>query len=111
MCKAGGHHSLQKGTWYLRAGNSLEEKRSPLQTTWDATISLHDDIVDILEYKAFFIAVLVFPDMEPDQAIAAKAKRTKVHVIWGVDGLVDKLSEIAAVTEVYKPPGAEDTGR
>ena len=74
-------------------------------------MSLHDDIVDILEYEAFFIAVLVFPDMEPDQAIAAKARRTRVHVIWGVDGLVDRLKEIAAVTEVYNPPDAGDVGQ
>ena len=107
----GGHYSLQNGKWYLRTGNGSEKKDSPLQKTWDATMSLHDDIVGILKYEAFFIAVLVFPDMEFDQAIAAKARRTKVHVIWGVDGLVDRLKEIADVTEVYNPPDAEDIGQ
>ena len=107
----GGHYSLRNGKWYLRTGNGSEKKDSPLQKTWDATMSLHDDIVEILEYEAFFIAVLVFPDMEFDHAIAAKARRTKVHVIWGVDGLVDKLKEIADVTEVYNPPDAEDIGQ
>ncbi len=107
----GGHYSLQNGKWYLRTGNGSEKKDSPLRKTWDATMSLHDNIVDTLKYEVFFIAVLVFPDMEPDQAIAAKARRTKVHVIWGVDGLVDRLTEIAAVTEVYNPPYAEDIGR
>ena len=107
----GGHYSLQNGKWYLRTGNGSEKKDSPLQKTWDATMSLHDDVVEILEYEAFFIAVLVFPDMEFDQAIAAKARRTNVHVIWGVDGLVDRLKEIATVTEVYNPPDAEDIGQ
>ena len=82
-----------------------------MRKTFDATMSLHDEISDILGYEAFFIAVLVFPGMEPDQAIAANAERSNVHVIWGVDGLVDRLREIADVTGVYYPPGEEDIAR
>ena len=37
--------------------------------------------------------------------------RNNVHVIWGVDGLVDKLQEIAAETEVFNPPDEEDIAR
>ena len=75
-----------------------------MQRAWDATMSLHDELVDVLEREAFSIAVLVFPDMEPDQDITAKAERSsKVHVLWGTDGLVERLEQIAAAREVYKP--------
>ena len=37
----GGHYSLQRGKWYLRTGSGSEEKDSPLQKTWDATMSIH----------------------------------------------------------------------
>ena len=107
----GGQYQLQNGQWYLRTANGLEMKESPLRKTFDATMSLHDEISDTLGYEAFFIAVLVFPDMEPDQAIAAIAERSNVHVIWGVDGLVDRLREIADVTGVYYPPNEEDIAR
>ena len=71
-------------------------------------MALHDFVVEALEQETPFIAVLVFPDMEPDQAIMTNARRNNIHVIWGVEGLVDKLQEIAAETEVCDPPGEED---
>ena len=69
---------------------------------------LHDELVDIVDHEAFFIAVLVFPDMEPDQDIIDRAERSNVHVLWGTDGLVERLQHIAAAREVYNPPDAED---
>ena len=35
------------------------------------------------------IAVLLFPNMEPDPAIAAWARRSNVQVLWGTDSLMD----------------------
>ena len=107
----GGQYLLHRGIWYLMTANGPARKDSPVRKTWDATMSLHDEVVDTLGHEAFFIAVLVFPDMEPDQAIADNAMRNNVHVIWGVDGLVDKLREIAAETEVFNPPNEEDIAR
>ena len=105
----GGHYSLRGGKWYLETGGGPQEKDSPLRKTWSATMSLHDELVGVLDHQAFFIAVLVFPDMEPDQDIIAKAKRSsKVHVLWGVDGLMDRLTQIAAAREVFNPPDEED---
>ena len=105
----GGHYFLEKGKWYLKTGDGPQEKDSPLRKTWSATMSLHDELVGVLDHQAFFIAVLVFPDMEPDQAIIAKANRNgKVHVLWGTDGLMDCLTQIAAAREVYNPPDEGD---
>ena len=67
----GGQYRLLNGNWYLMASDGSTKKDCPVRKTWDATMSLHDDIVKILGRGTFFIAVLVFPDMEPDQAIAA----------------------------------------
>ncbi len=105
----GGQYFLKKGEWYLKTENGPQKKECPLRKAWDATMSLHDELVGILEREAFSIAVLVFPDMEPDQDIIAKAKRSsKVHVLWGADGLMDRLKQIAAAREVFNPPGEED---
>lgn len=108
----GGHYSLNGGTWFLETGDGPHEKESPLRKTWDAAMSLRDEVVHFLNYKTFFIAVLVFPDMEPDQAIIAKAKHSsKVHVLWGVDSLVGRLERIAASRDVYNPPDEDDIQR
>ena len=84
----GGHYFLEKGKWYLKTGNGPQRKKCPLTKAWNATMSLHDELVDVLDHEAFFIAVLIFPDMEPDQAIIDRAERSSnVHVLWGTDGL------------------------
>ena len=104
----GGQYFLEKGQWYLKTDNGPQKKACPLRKTWNATMSLHDELVGILDHEAFFIAVLVFPDMEPDQDIIDRAERSNVHVLWGTDGLVDRLQHIAAAREVYNPPDEED---
>ena len=104
----GGHYFLEKGQWYLKTDNGPQKKNCPLRKTWTATMCLHDELVDIVVHEAFFIAVLVFPDMEPDQDIIDRAERSNVHVLWGTDGLMDRLEQIAVAREVYNPPDAED---
>ena len=104
----GGRYSLKEGKWRLETGHGPRKKVCPVRKAWTATMALHDFVVEALEQEAPFIAVLVFPDMEPDQDMAANAKWNNVHVIWGVEGLVDKLQDIAAETEVCTPPGEED---
>ena len=107
----GGRYSLKNGKWRLETGHRPRKKVCPVRKTWVATMSLHDFIVEAVGHEAPFIAVLVFPDMEPSQAMAPNARRNNVHVIWGVEGLVDKLQEIAAETEVCTPPDNEDIAR
>ena len=102
----GGQYFLEKGKWYLKTDNGPQKKECPLRKAWDATMSLHDELVGILEREAFSIAVLVFPDMEPDQDIIDRAERSNVHVLWGTDGLMDRLEQIAAARGVYNPPDA-----
>ena len=104
----GGQYFLEKGKWYLKTDNGPQKKECPLRKAWDATMSLHDELVDVLEREAFSIAVLVFPDMEPDQDIIDRAERSNVHVLWGTDGLMDRLEQIAAARGVYNPPDEED---
>ena len=42
------------------------------------------DVVHILKDSCFVvIAAFLFPDVEPDPVIIAKARRSNVHVLWG----------------------------
>ena len=107
----GGRYSLRRGKWLLETSDGPQEKDCPLTKAWDATMALHDELVQIIGYETFFIAVVVFPDMEPDRAIASSAKHSNVYVLWGVDGLVDRLQRIAAARKVYNPPDPDDIER
>ena len=74
-------------------------------------MSLREDIIDVLGGTCcFVIAALLFPDMEPDPAIVAEAKRSNVHVLWGTDNLMNRLAEFAA-RKAYYPPNADDIRR
>ena len=108
----GGPRSLRNGKWYLATQDGLKETRSPSRKAWSAAMSLREEIVWTLkDDNAFIIAILYFPDMEPDPAIAAMAEREHTHDIWGTDNLFERLREIAAATPVYYPPNAEDIRR
>ena len=109
----GGQISLENGKWRLETQDGHEEKPSPLCVTWDAAMSLREDIVDVLgDTCCFVIAVLLFPDLEPDPAIVAEARHSNAHLPWGTDNLMDRLAEIAAskdfrasTSEPYAPGG------
>ena len=107
----GGLYSLEGGKWHLTTERGREKKPSPLRRTWDATMSLRDEVSERLAEESYFIAVLLFPDMEPDAAIAEMARRSHVQVLWGTDNLVSRLVEIADRAGVYYPPGAGDIRR
>ena len=107
----GGHYFLENGGWFLITANGRERADSPFSKVWDATMSLRQNVVVILGKGQFFIAVVVFPDMEPDGAIADMARRSKANVVWGVDNIIDRLVDIAADVRVHHPPGLEDIRR
>ena len=105
----GGQRSLRNGKWYLATRTGRQETESPSRQAWRAAMSLREEIVEALrDDTAFIISVLLFPDMEPDPAIAAMAAREHAHVVWGADNIFERLEEIAARTPVYFPPDAGD---
>ena len=95
----GGHYQLIGGEWHLKTRNGVQAVgTSPLDETWLAALDLHDEIAERgrVGYNPFVTPVLVFPDMEPDQAIMRLAARKGVYVVWGVTTLVSDLAEIAS---------------
>ena len=71
-------------------------------------MSLHKEVTEKLGGGAFFTPTLLFPDLAPDPAIAARAERSHVHLIWGLEQLPERLEAIAAAAGVLYPPTAAD---
>ena len=89
----GVRQSPERGKEHLEALDDPGEKHSPLCQTWDAAMAFREAVVDTLgDTCCFVIAVLLFPDMEPDPAIVAEAKRSSVKVPWGTDNPMNRLA-------------------
>ena len=107
----GGWYVLIRGVWYLknrRTGRLERLSGSPLEQVSDATMSLHQEVTEKLGGSAFFTPTLLFPDLAWDPAIAARAERSHVHLIWGLELLEERLAAIAAAAGVRYPPTAAE---
>ena len=110
----GGHYCFFEGEWYRRRGRKGPYVRvgvCPLAVTADATMSLLNEVSDFLKRPNYFVPVLLFPDMDPDPAIVARARRSNVHLVWRSDRLLPRLIEIAREAHVRRPPDAADIRR
>ena len=71
---------------------------------WDAAMPFRADVVYILrDFCCVIIAAFLFPDVEPDPAIVAEARRFNVHLPCGSDKLMDRFKEIASGEETRTP--------
>ena len=107
----GGHYLLKEGAWYRKRGRRGDYAKvigCPLAVTSDATMSLLNEVAEGLGNSNFFIPILIFPDMEPDEAISKRSERSNVHLVWGTDLLLDRLAGIARAAGVRRPPDARD---
>ena len=99
----GGRYLLIDGEWYLKTRDGVKLIEScPLDETKLAALDWHDDIKELAEtrYNPFVVPVLIFPDMEPDEAIERLARRKGVYVIWGTGHLMTDLERIVGSRRV-----------
>ena len=107
----GGWYVLIRGVWYLknrRTGRLEPLSGSPLEQVSDATMSLYQEVTEKLGGPNYFTPTLLFPDLAWDPAIAARAERSHVHLIWGLERLAERLAAIAAAAGVLYPPTAAE---
>ena len=107
----GGWYVLIRGMWYLknrRTGQLERLSNCPLEQVSDATMSLYQEVTEKVGGPNYFTPTLLFPDLAPDPDIAARAERSKVHLIWGLERLAERLAAIAAAAGVLYPPTAAE---
>ena len=110
----GGYYNLSEGEWYRRKGRKgsyVRVNACPLAVTSDATMSLLNEVSETLAKPNYFVPVLLFPDMDPNAAISARAQRSNVHLVWRLDPLLPRLIEIARESSVHHPPDVADIRR
>ena len=105
----GGQHRIVGTEWQLRTPTGWEKESNPLTQVWDAAMEVRDALGEHTARKPFLVPVLVFPDMEEDETVGDRAVRARVHVIFGVGGLAEKLLEVGAELVMPDATFEEDT--
>ena len=85
-------------------GTGTAGRRLPLTQTFDSAIALRDAVKIRLGRSVHIIAVILFPDMQPDRDIEAWARARGVRVLWGCRNLVERLLRLAEEEGVHDPP-------
>ena len=58
--------SSHRGQWQRITDDGPVTIPCPMKVTWDAALQIREAVKRHLGRKVFVVAVLVFPDMEPD---------------------------------------------
>ena len=102
----GGEIRLERGEWSLVTDQGRRKVKSLTAETWDAAMAIHDAIHEKLGRKEFVLPVICFPDMEYDEHLKERCAAKKIHVVFGVEDLVQQLQDLAEAAEVYQTPTA-----
>ena len=102
----GGQHVITRGQWQRITDDGPVNIPCPMKITWDAALQIREAVKRLLGRKVFVIAVLIFPDMEPNPDIELRAENDRVKVLFGTDNLVERLVDLVADEEIFNPPTA-----
>ena len=102
----GGQHQMVRGQWQRITDDGPVAIADPIALTWDAAMQIREVAQEQLHKKVFVIPFLVFPDMERDAAIEARAADSKVKTIFGTNALVERVIGGLYDEEIYRPPSA-----
>ena len=104
----GGHYSVRGTSWFLSTPSGQLEVDCPALQAWDGSMALRDRIARKQGRGPFVVAVLVFPDMEPDPTLQRALADSAVHAVFGVDDLTGQL---AGLTKIEQRPTTADIQR
>ena len=102
-----GRHVLLKDAWHLETGASLQRIPSPLAQAWDEVLLTSRAIHRKLRRRVMIAPAVAFPDTAPDARIQRVAQRSRVVVMWDLDGLTRLLVDAAASDPQRNPPTRE----
>ena len=100
----GGSYRVERGVWYLKLPDGGEiQVGSILKQAWDGTLAMHNWLQKRIPdgRSPFMVPVVIFPDMEADEAIEAWAIQAGVRVLWGSANLVERLVDMAKTCRFF----------
>ena len=85
MCRVDGKN------WSVIDSGGSTRMENPLERAWRASQGVRRAISERVDFNAYVIPVVVFANMKPSDDIMAALGKSQVKVLWGIDGLVNRL--------------------
>ena len=87
-----GNYSVEDGRWYHRSDDGdATAVEDPMERVWQTAMAVKEELTRDYDFGCYILAVAVFPDMEPDEALMAARGRRAVKMLWGIDDLVERI--------------------
>ena len=102
----GGAYWIENGTLFRQGPNGPEQVTNPLPRAMDGALSIRNAIAPQLDSRCFVIPVLLFTDTEEDPELQRWAQDAPTNVMFGVDDLIQRLTQLQDVQTVRQRPSA-----
>ena len=98
-----GRHSLQSGQWRVDTGSGPRTTPSPLEEARGEALSIRDTLQERVNRPITVAPALAFFDTDPDRRIERLARRSRIPLLWDLEGCTGKLADAAAGDRLRQP--------
>ena len=98
-----GRHSLQDGQWYVDTGSGPRITPSPLEQARVEALLVRETLQERLNRPLPVAPALALFDTDPDRRIERLARRSRVPLLWDLEGYTGKLADAAAGGRLRSP--------
>ena len=96
-------HSLQGGQWYIDTGSGPRTTSSPLEQARIEAQSVRETLQQRLKRPITVAPALALFDTDPDRRIERLARRSRIPLLWDLEGCTGQLADAAAGGRLRQP--------
>ena len=98
-----GHYSLKGGQWHVDTGSGPRITPSPLEQARIEARSIRETLQKRLNRPVPVAPALALFDTDPDRRIGRLARRSRIPLLWALEGCTGKLADAAAGYRLRQP--------
>ncbi len=98
-----GRHSLKAGQWRVDIGSGPRITPSPLEEARVEAQSIRETLQERLKRPLPVAPALALFDTDPDRSIERVARRSRIPLLWGMEGCTGQLADAAAGYRLRQP--------
>ena len=98
-----GLYSLQGGQWRVDTGSGPRATPSPLEQARVEAQSIRETLQERLNRPVPVVPALALFDTDPDRRIERMARRSRIPLLWGLEGCTGQLADAAIGGRLRQP--------
>lgn len=98
-----GRYSLRGGQWRVDTGSGPWTTPSPLEQARVEAQSIRETLQERLNRPITVAPALALFDTDPDRSIERVARRSRIPLLWGMEGCTGQLADAAAGYRLRQP--------